>query len=72
MIRSLFDPQNLATMFKGFVGVSATTGGVYVSILPKVEAWLRVCSLFIGCAVGIATFVSIILKSRKKKDHEEN
>jgi hypothetical protein len=58
--------ESLGTATTGMLGVSATAGGFYVSILPMVEAWLRVLSLFIGCAVGIATLVSIIRKHKSK------
>ena len=43
-------------------GLIATASGVTVSLLPEIEAWLRVSSLLIGCAVGIASFVIILRK----------
>ena len=43
-------------------GLLATASGVTVSLLPEIEAWLRVSSLLIGCAVGIASFVIILRK----------
>lgn len=67
-MRELFDAETVVTTVKGAVGVSATTGGFYVSVLPQVEAWLRVGSLCIGIAVGIATLVSI-LRNQKRKKH---
>lgn len=54
------------TVAKGVVGVVAPAGGVYVSILPQVEAWLRVASLSAGIAVACVTIWSIIYKARKK------
>lgn len=43
-------------------GLLATTSGLTVSMLPEVEAWLRIASLIIGCAVGVASFVVIVRK----------
>ena len=45
-----------------FTGLLATASGITVSLLPEIEAWLRVSSLLIGCAVGIASFVVIVRK----------
>lgn len=47
-----------------FTGLLATASGITVSMLPEVEAWLRVISLVIGCAVGLASLYAI-LKNRK-------
>ena len=43
-------------------GLVATASGITVSLLPEIEAWLRVSSLIIGCAVGIASFIVIVRK----------
>jgi hypothetical protein len=43
-------------------GLVATASGITVSMLPEIEAWLRVSSLVIGCAVGIASFIVIVRK----------
>ena len=45
-------------------GLLATATGLTVSMLPELEAWLRVASLVIGCAVGLASLYAI-LKNRK-------
>ncbi len=45
-----------------FTGLVATASGITVSMLPEIEAWLRVSSLVIGCAVGIASFIVIVRK----------
>ncbi len=66
-MRDVFDFETLVTAAKGAVGIGATSGGVYVSILPKVEAWLRIISLLIGCAVGVASLVSIIRKKNNQR-----
>ena len=54
--------EHAATVAKGLLGIAAPTGGFYVSIMPQIEAWLRVTSLVVGVAVGIATLISIIRK----------
>jgi hypothetical protein len=58
--------EHLADVAKGGLGIGATSTGVYVSILPRVEAWLRMISLVVGIAVGVATFVSIVISIRRK------
>ena len=52
-----------------FTGLLATAGGITVSMLPELEAWLRIASLLIGCAVGLASLYAIILRN-KKHPHE--
>jgi len=47
-----------------FTGLLATATGLTVSMLPELEAWLRIASLIIGCAVGLASLYAI-LKNRK-------
>ena len=65
-MRQFFHLENLVTAAKGAVGVSATTGGFYVSIMPKIEAWLRITSLLVGIAVGLVTIVSLIRNQKQK------
>jgi len=43
-------------------GLLATASGITVSLLSEIEAWLRVSSLVIGCAVGIASLLVILRK----------
>lgn len=47
-----------------FTGLLATASGLSISMLPEIEAWLRVASLVIGCAVGLASLYAI-LRTRK-------
>jgi hypothetical protein len=47
-----------------FTGLLATASGITVSMLPEIEAWLRVSSLVIGCLVGLASLYAIL---RNKK-----
>ncbi len=51
--------------FKGAVGISSVTLGSVIS-LQNIEIWLRITSLLIGIAVGVATLLSIIHKRRRK------
>ena len=47
-----------------FTGLVATASGLTLSMLPEIEAWLRIASLVIGCAVGLASLYAI-LRNRK-------
>jgi hypothetical protein len=47
-----------------FTGLFATASGITLSMLPELEAWLRVASLVIGCLVGLASLYAI-LRNRK-------
>jgi fructose-specific phosphotransferase system IIC component len=69
-MKNFFDAETVVTAAKGAVGVSATSGGLYVSLLPKFEAWLRIISLVIGIAVGVATFISIVRSKSKNKNRK--
>lgn len=51
-----------------FTGLLATASGITVSMLPEVEAWLRVISLVIGCLVGLASLYAIL--RNRKHPHE--
>lgn len=52
------------TRIKGLIGTISSFGGIGIS-LAAVEAWLRVGSLLIGIAVGLASLHSI-LKGKKQ------
>jgi hypothetical protein len=65
-MKELLQSETLAAAVKGALGMGATSTGVYVSILPRVEAWLRLISLCVGIAVGAATFLSIVLSIRRR------
>jgi hypothetical protein len=51
-----------------FTGLLATASGITLSMLPELEAWLRIASLLIGCAVGLASLYAIL--KNKKHPHE--
>ena len=55
-----------------FTGLVATAMGLKVSMLPEVEAVLRIASLLIGCAVGLASFAVIVrnwIKNNPPSEH---
>jgi hypothetical protein len=61
-IQSFFaERETASTVFKGVLGVSSTGGGLAASA-SEIEIWMRIASLAIGIAVGIATFISIVRK----------
>lgn len=55
---------NAHDLVRGLVGGSSTMLGFIISHLAQLEAWLRVTSLVVGIAVGIATFVQIIRRRK--------
>jgi xanthine/uracil permease len=50
----------------GFVGVASTSIAVGVSFAAQAEMWLRLTSLLIGIAVGLATLVTLLNKLKGK------
>lgn len=61
------DPEIVRTIKQGVLGLIGTGGGAVISLLEAVEAWLRVASLLVGIAVGLATLYAIIKKQRAKE-----
>ena len=59
--------QTRETLKQGALGIVSTAGGTAVSLLAQIEVWLRIASLIVGIAVGIATFVSILKKLKGGK-----
>lgn len=51
---------------RGATGVIAAFGGTVVSMLPEIEAWLRITSLGVGIVVGLCTIHSIVKNSKKQ------
>jgi hypothetical protein len=52
----------------GITGIMATATSVGISLLPEIEAWLRVGSLCIGIVVGIASLAVIVKNWCKNKN----
>lgn len=59
--------SSMMLAIKGAVGVITPIMGLTVSVIQEVELWLRIGSLCVGIAVGIATFVSLIRNLMKTK-----
>jgi hypothetical protein len=56
--------DNVAVLKTGLVGGGSTLMGVILSNISEIEAWLRVSSLLVGIAVGIATLWQICRRKR--------
>jgi hypothetical protein len=52
----------------GITGIMATATSVGISLLPEIEAWLRVGSLCIGIVVGVASLAVIVKNWHKNKN----
>jgi hypothetical protein len=51
----------------GITGIMATATSIGISLLPEIEAWLRVASLCIGIMVGISSLAVIVRNWNKPK-----
>jgi hypothetical protein len=51
----------------GLTGVLATSASVGISLLPEIEAWLRIASLLVGIAVGIGSLIVLAKNWHKNK-----
>lgn len=58
------DPHahHIARITEGFCGAAAPVLGVIASCQEQLEFWLRIASLVIGIAVGLATLYRILVK----------
>ncbi len=48
-------------------GILATATSVGISLLPEIEAWLRIVSLLVGIAVGIGSLIVLAKNWNKNK-----
>jgi len=55
------------TIFNGIVGTATSLGATVFSLLPQVEAWLRISSLVIGLVIAVLTLDKILKERRKNK-----
>jgi hypothetical protein len=51
----------------GAAGMIATATSIGISMLPEVEAWLRIASLIVGILVGIGSLI-VLYKNYKKNE----
>lgn len=61
----MLPPAAASVYERGMVGVASTVAGVCISNLDKVEQFLRITSLFVGIAVGVATLIAIRRANRR-------
>jgi hypothetical protein len=52
--------DQLKTIATGLVGSATSIGAAVYSMLPHLEAWMRLASVAVGLAVGIVTLVKIL------------
>ena len=57
----------LTTTEKGVIGTATSIGSSIFSMLPHLEATLRIGGLIIGILVGLATLISVLHDIRKKQ-----
>ena len=54
------------TISNGIIGTTTSLGAAIVSLMPQVEAWLRISSLLIGLIIAVLTLDKIIKERRKR------
>jgi len=58
---------HFSTTEKGVIGTATSIGSSVFSMLPHLEATLRIGGLIIGILVGLATLISVLHDIRKKR-----
>ena len=58
---------DMTTTEKGVIGTATSIGSSIFSMLPHLEATLRIGGLIIGILVGLATLISVLHDIRKKQ-----
>jgi hypothetical protein len=58
---------HFSTTEKGVIGTVTSLGSSVFSMLPHLEATLRIGGLIIGILVGLATLISVLHDIRKKQ-----
>lgn len=59
--------HNFTTTEKGVIGTATSIGSSAFSMLPHLEATLRIGGLIIGICVGVATLISVLHDIKKKR-----
>ena len=59
--------HHFSTTEKGVIGTVTSIGSSVVSMLPQLEAGLRIAGLLVGFAVGVVTLLSVLHDLRKKQ-----
>jgi len=52
--------DQLKSAATGLIGSATSIGAAVYSMLPHLEAWMRLASVAVGLAVGIVTLVKIL------------
>lgn len=64
--------EKLYTFAVGGLGMTATGGSLYVSIMEKIEITLRVGVALCGLVIGILTIQHLVKRKNKRKvDNEQ-
>lgn len=53
------------TIGTGLIGSATSIGAAIYSMLPHLEAWMRLASVGVGLAVGIATLIKLLRDIRR-------
>lgn len=59
------DAHPLKTLATGLIGTSTSLGAAAYSMLPHLEAWVRLGSVTIGLLVGLLTLIKLARDFRK-------
>lgn len=59
------DHSPLKTLATGFVGTGTSIGAAAYSLLPHLEAWMRLASVTVGLLVAILTAAKLLRDFRK-------
>jgi hypothetical protein len=57
--------DQIKTVTTGFIGSATSIGAAGYSMLPHLEAWMRLASVVVGLAVGIVTLIKILRDLKK-------
>jgi hypothetical protein len=57
--------DQIKTIGTGLIGSATSIGAAIYSMLPHLEAWMRLASVAVGLAVGIATLIKILRDLRR-------
>jgi hypothetical protein len=57
--------DQLKSAATGLIGSATSIGAAIYSMLPHLEAWMRLASVAVGLAVGIVTLVKILRDLKK-------
>jgi hypothetical protein len=61
----MHDHSPLKTVATGLVGSATSLGAAAYSLLPHLEAWVRLASVSVGLLVGLVTLVKLFKDLRK-------